>query len=504
VDFARGDENLRSPFYRAWVRDIDISNLLALDDLQAGEPLSVVNAAYLSRKLHEYLDFTGDGRATAAQRAWLSDPLRLKITNTNVNGTTYGIRFTQDPGRDPQDQIGHAMTTHADHLAFRRPTFLNPDGPAPPDHEPLGRDNRATDDGWARLGQAGLASLAFPGVLGMQTVERPNTDYEYRFVFADGPDRLVYARPVPHQPPGQTRFSVLDGGLVNNEPFDLAHAALAGSEGHNPRLGADAHRAVVMVDPFVNPPPHPDGPTPLLQLPLRLYEAFTQQSRFKPIDLALAQSDEVYSRFLIAPVRRARARTIRGDDALASRPLGTLMGYFCEQYRHHDFMLGRQNCYRFLRNWFCLPSGEEAGTGDAGASPRGNSLFGRPGQPGIPLAGQYGPPADHPAGRRRRRRAAGAALAGRRVRRMDQGRADVRGPAGCPVPKAEAAGAAGVGHERVLAGGSGGGGRAGVAAGRPARRARSPAHGDRGGAGADRCGRYTTIASRSRLHIRCA
>ena len=39
---------------------------------------------------------------------------------------------------------------------------------------------------------------------------------------------------------------------MDNEPLELVRRALAGRDGRNPRIGRDATRAVVMVDPFPN------------------------------------------------------------------------------------------------------------------------------------------------------------------------------------------------------------------------------------------------------------
>ena len=60
----------------------------------------------------------------------------------------------------------------------------------------------------------------------------------------------------------------------------------------------------------------------------------------------------MYSRFMIAPSRNG----VRGSNAIASSGLRGFLGFFCEDYRLHDYMLGRANCQRFLRDWFVLPS----------------------------------------------------------------------------------------------------------------------------------------------------
>ena len=156
---------------------------------------------------------------------------------------------------------------------------------------------------------------------------------------------------------------------MNNEPFELARVALAGSKKRNPRGGIEAHRAVVMVDPFADPRLDPPASQCSLWDTFKaLLRAFKAQTRFNQFDLTLAEADDVYSRFMIAPSRNG----IRGSDAIASGGLRGFLGFFCKDYRLHDYMLGRANCQRFLRDWFVLPS-DHATTGKV--SRTSNPLF---------------------------------------------------------------------------------------------------------------------------------
>jgi predicted acylesterase/phospholipase RssA len=368
-----------NPFYRAWVQDIDVTNLLATDDFSGDTaPASVLNSAYLTRKVADYLDFTGEAEADASSRSYLEDPLPVRIMVSNLDGVPYDIRFTAERG-DDREPLLHHMSLHQDHVAFQRVLFGPDPSPSMPDHQPLPQANDKDSPAWRTIGDAALATVAFPFLFEQRRIGRPNTDYDYRFAYYESPDAPVYAAGFPGARREHMSFEALDGGVMNNEPFELAHDALAGTRGQNPRAGKDAKRAVILIDPFVDPM-EPDASTSarsLIGVVGRLFGAFKDQSRFKHIDLELAQSDEVYSRFMIAPVRKLGRRTIYGDRALASRPLAALLGYLSIHYRHHDFMLGRENCHRFLRDWFVLPCAKDnadgAAHGDAGNP--GNSLF---------------------------------------------------------------------------------------------------------------------------------
>ncbi len=85
-----------------------------------------------------------------------------------------------------------------------------------------------------------------------------------------------------------------------------------------------------------------------------MFAALKNQARFKPEELALAEHDDVYSRFMISPSRQDdQGNPV--EPAMAAAILGGFGGFFHESFRRHDFQLGRRNCQAFLRRHFCLP-----------------------------------------------------------------------------------------------------------------------------------------------------
>jgi hypothetical protein len=115
-----------------------------------------------------------------------------------------------------------------------------------------------------------------------------------------------------------------------------------------------------MIDPFANLFELDHGydlvvQGQLLQMLKSLSGAFVSQSRFKPEELALAKDPQVASRFAIMPIRYGcddRPETY----AIACGSLGEFGGFLSKAFRHHDFMLGRRNCQRFLSHHFVLPA----------------------------------------------------------------------------------------------------------------------------------------------------
>jgi hypothetical protein len=341
---ASDEDQAANPFYRSWVKDIDILPLLDPSDLDRGEGISsLLNSDPLDRILAALLDFRGE----PLLRPYFPPCFCLRFSLGNLKGVPYRLTFQ---GNATQ---GFDLLTHRDYLGFgldvpsggQLPPWLN-------GHRLLAAPNSSTDAGWATYGQAALASGAFPLALKARTLVRPYEDYNYRKV-ADPP--ILPCWPIPL--PGPTYpFLCVDGGTMDNEPLELVHEVLAFSEPtkHNPQAGPEAKRALIMLDPFADPYTlGPEQASSVTQIIIPLLKAWKMQCRFTAEDLALAWDPNVYSRFLIAPSRGAAPQTTK--HPLASGGLGAFLGFFHESFRRHDFLLGRRNAQQFLRTTFVLP-----------------------------------------------------------------------------------------------------------------------------------------------------
>lgn len=344
-----GDFDSENPFWRAWVREIDIRPLLDTSDLGGGLK-SLLNCQRLLEIVQGVIDRPGRPVGLPAMRGWLENPLTVMLTVTNLRGVPYQVVFRGE------SQLRHEMSLHRDFVAFAVPG-LSGRPPAPPVPAPdlmaLPEAASFEDPVWRAFGMSALATGAFPLFLEARKLSRPAGHYLYRNLIRDG-DGIVFDAPAwpAAGAPAPYDFLCVDGGAMNNEPFELARSALAGIKGQNPRDGERATRAVVMIDPFADPaPPGPATEAPLAGVAAATCRALINQARFTFRDRMLIQDENVYSRFMIAP-RRSR---IVGAKSLASGGLGAFLGFFSEAYRAHDFMLGRRNCQRFLQAQLTLP-----------------------------------------------------------------------------------------------------------------------------------------------------
>ena len=331
-------EGIRNRLFDAWVRRVDIKDMLALGDLEsAPKVVSLLNSLTLKTIADDALNV---GPALK-QRDWLDDPVAVYLTIVSLRGVPYEFHFA-----GPRGNAWYQMLCHADRLKFS----LGGDGQPLEDAFALD-PGKADDPNWKKLSNGALASGAFPIGLQPRFVNRPYADYDELF---DAAKPSFPPRDDAREKDGYTTLCV-DGGLMNNEPLELARRHLADG-GHNPRRGTEAHRAVIMVDPFPNVISFPLDYPPedrLIKVVPTILSALINQARFKEDELRLAEDPNTYSRFLISPSRDRQNEWI--EPAMASAILGGFGGFLAEDYRKHDFQLGRRNCQRFLQSHFCLP-----------------------------------------------------------------------------------------------------------------------------------------------------
>lgn len=385
--------------YTAWVRMpcfVDPAggvDLLGSEDLKAlkpGQPVASLLDATLLWKIVER-SLTGIA-ALAPARPYIAENLHLYLTHTNLRGVPYSVRFLND-GRLPE---GYDMLCHADrahyvvegigaHAAFQSP-WAAPEQVRGISAASLPGLTSVSGD-WERYALAAVGSGAFPAGLAARVIRgatvgdyqsrqwpvrrggsggQPKFDLQPRFPTPPGDD-----------PASRVDYVTVDGGVINNEPFELARWTLMRSPPDgNPRDPLKADRAVVMIDPFPEPPDY-DGvgrlDASLATVVRKLLPTLKDQARFKPEDAAEALDETIYSRFLIAP-RRKRDRAAREVEkhAISCGLLSGFGGFLAKEFRAHDYQLGRLNAYLFLKDCFALPLAKDGETQvvlDAGYGP---------------------------------------------------------------------------------------------------------------------------------------
>lgn len=367
----------QNPFYNVWVNYLNLADMLTTTDLdQPGATIvSILNSTAVDTAAGIAVAYSGD--TLVKPRSWLAAPLRLFLTLTNLTGIPYRIEFGSMTLNDGSSvDLQQSYVAHADYVRFAAVYADQTIAPADarPDEFVLGFDNTRLPNalGWSDFGQYALGTAAFPIGFKPRTLSRPLAHYQYRLN-----DEPPPTQPPPDASPGTPphywplipdwsalqdwfgggipeaiTITVVDGGVCDNEPVELARTALAGISGSNPRSGLEATRAVLLIDPFAGgasmaAPIAPDvlsGATALLNTVL-------QQIRYDTRDVQLAANPEVFSRFMIT----AQHGTDVGDAALATAGLGAFIGFASQAFRRYDYLLGRKNCQDYLSRFLVLP-----------------------------------------------------------------------------------------------------------------------------------------------------
>jgi hypothetical protein len=358
--------NTNNTFYEAWVNQIDISKLLTANDLRNGAPL----VSLLDSTIIDTIAKSALTPGPPAPRPYITDGLTLFLTVTNVRGVPYRLYA------DPSPSVNEFITYYGDRLRFE--TTL----PGATTSSPLAKPlpvGQPTEGAWALLQAAAKATGAFPLFLAPRSLTRDLIDYGVpNWVSISDPPPAPPISPDLPGPPATTVVTLnIDGGVTDNDPFDLAHDFLASHnpkarDGANPRPPLEANCAVISVAPFpavkcYDPEfnvAEAQGVFPMLS---SLATVLLSQSRFLGESLGVLASGAAFSRFVIAPSDPDR----RGKDSLQCASLGAFGGFMERSFRAHDFLLGRHNCQMFLKTHFRLPVGNpiiSAGQTDAGTN----------------------------------------------------------------------------------------------------------------------------------------
>ncbi len=337
-------------FYHTWVdllNDDMFSHMLDQKDIEQNRRVdSLLNADFIDTIADRAISVNPEKRI--ATPPYFSDQLRLFTTLTNLEGIKYHIGFKSEVS-----QSNYTMAVHNDYACFTlNAAEYNNDG-----WMPL---NFKNNENVAVARDAAIATGAFPIGLKSRLLTRS------REVVLQNPwlNQLQTVNDLSDQSGFITQN--VDGGLINNEPFEKVRELLSGiTEQYSEAEQNEYDRfksAVVMVDPF------PSESSDTFSINQQLFpslgytlHAVTQQMRAKPVSLADAMSAEKAGQFLIAPTRpvlsgRDPGKKVEGSKAIACGAFDGFAGFMHKEFRIHDYFLGRYNCEMFLRNYFTVPA----------------------------------------------------------------------------------------------------------------------------------------------------
>lgn len=343
-------EHPENKLYHSWVDlcggDV-FATMLDTSDIKQGAILSALNSSFISGVAQRVL--AEDPTLWQDLPPFIKPGLKFFTTLSNLQGFPYVIPFN-DASSDAQK---YNMTVHNDYACFQL----------------VENDNDPTDDGWmpmnlktglnADIGQnAAMATGAFPVGLQSRILTR---DAKY---VNKNPWLKDYLEQKP-LPDGPYQTLNVDGGLINNEPFEKVRDVLVDITNETPDQYNDFSAfksTVLMIQPFPTTPPVPIKLSTDLPNVIGLtLSTMLSQMRAKPVNLADALKPQCAGQFLITPSRRVpnadgTETTLTGEMAMSCGVISGFGGFMNKEFRVHDYFLGRFNCKIFLRDYFTIPA----------------------------------------------------------------------------------------------------------------------------------------------------
>ncbi|MEO6631118.1 MAG: hypothetical protein ABIN13_05325, partial [Mucilaginibacter sp.] len=228
-----------------------------------------------------------------------------------------------------------------------------------------------TSDGWMPLNiksgentraamDAAMATGAFPVGLRPRIVSRTEKTVNNNPLYDKKTREAIQTERNPYNSLN------VDGGMINNEPFDKVREVLADITDQPDQHDYESYdrfkSTVLMIAPF--PSTKPKAITlsdKLLHVVGLTLSAMISQMRAKASQIKDAMNPDCAGQYLVDPSRTVNRgtpdkKTIQGERAIACGALGGFGGFLNKEFRVHDFFLGRYNCQVFLQQYFTIPA----------------------------------------------------------------------------------------------------------------------------------------------------
>jgi hypothetical protein len=365
------DDAKKNPLFDAWINLTEgpggdmMDQMLGTGDILTSsrenpnpdkEVRSGFNSTFIEQVARRIMDDII--RDPGTRRPYFASDLEILTTFTNLRGYHYHINFNTELGIRE-----HRMNMHRDFAHFQ----LNNSGSYLGDGKIPFNFNDADGLNKELLIESAMATGAFPIGLQPRILRR---DAKY---INDNPLlKLGKSENILVSPDIDYINTTVDGGVIDNEPFDLTEKILAnrrkaqleklrGKEAamnYRPRINsAEFDTTILMIDPFPNYDEKPDpNYFPLMAIKFmagQILGAMRQQLMLKTDELKRANDEKDYSRFMISPIRKSKGKS--QPYSIACGSLGGFGGFFSRSFRVHDFMLGRRNCQRFIQRYLSIP-----------------------------------------------------------------------------------------------------------------------------------------------------
>jgi hypothetical protein len=339
-------ENPLNKLYHTWVDLIaaDIFPLLLeTDDITETKIPSLLNSKFIDKIAQKALQVDPHNWITLP---FFETNLKVFTTLTSLRGLSYDVYFRGAATNKDK----YCINSHNDYACFElNTTNYNGNGWIPLDFK--------TGLSKSLAMEAAMGTGAFPVGLQPRWFTR-KSEYinENRWM-----SEITKVNPIDKP---EFKTLVVDGGMINNEPFEKVRNILTDITKETKEDYNNYNRfssTILMIDPFPSIPPEFLEKDSLLPVVGSTLSALINQARIKPETIADAIDSDCAGQYLIAPTRKVPqanggTKEEMGFKAISCGALSGFGGFLNKEFRIHDFFLGRANCEKFLRDHFTVPA----------------------------------------------------------------------------------------------------------------------------------------------------
>lgn len=363
----KGINQKQNKLYDSWVnllQDDMYSLMLELGDLKEREDAVSLFDSDFIEKIAE--NIFANIQPTESVPNYVNEKCEMVLTLSNVDGFEYEFSVNQG---NINTFSNYQMKEHRDTALFR----FNEDKYKADGRIPIDYKSTLSIEKVELLRKCTIATGAFPIGLAYRTFAR-----ESKYIVENPFNNVNGYRPKNIFEPHKATF--VDGGLINNEPFDLAHSLLNPeyiTKSEEEKRVSSQHQnfdsTVILIDPFPcedncsstiemqQKYPMRKFPFDLIDIILKIITTLRTQAMLKKDELKKVYDEDDYSNFMISPRRKVNVDTkeekkIDGCRAIACGCLEGFGGFLDKEFREHDFYLGRINCRNFLEKHFSVPA----------------------------------------------------------------------------------------------------------------------------------------------------
>lgn len=353
IDKPSGDilaEHPENKLYHSWVDLVQadmFSKMLDTSDIKNSGVISALNSDFINDVAKRVV--AADPKQWQPTPAYIKPGLKIFTTLTNLQGYAYNVPFNSAS----LVRTKYNMRIHNDYACFQLTEN------AITGHNngwmPLDLKNKVNTDIAA---DAAMATGAFPVGLQSRIVKR---DAQY---VNNNPWLSNYLTNTPIDAGAYQTLNV-DGGMINNEPFDKVRSVLDDLTGQPDTDYNNFNKfvsTVLMIEPFPTQAPTPISQSRAISNVVGLtLSSMLSQMRSKAVNIKDAMDEDCAGQYLITPSRRVdtpdgKSTDLTGEQAIACGALSGFSGFLNKEFRVHDFFLGRHNCKIFLRDYFTIPA----------------------------------------------------------------------------------------------------------------------------------------------------